>query len=446
MKHRLGGINLGVCAFLITLALFLVIYTASGSQMFSPGGLSEQAHRKVPRGGASSHQEIAGNCAACHAPPWSSATMANRCLECHVNVRQQIDAREPLHGKMPAGMECLTCHTEHHGPKASLTTLNVFERGGGFHHDWTAFPLTGKHRLTDCNACHKSQSFQGTSHACVACHAEPPVHKGHFGTACASCHSTETWTLAGTTKLAHFDHDTTKFKLTGKHQSTDCRACHTRQVGKETVSVFKGTSDTCVSCHAREAQVHKGHYEGSSCVQCHSTHAWTGALVKHSFFSINHGRRNNNCKTCHNDAPVHFQTYTCYNCHEHTPAKVERQHARRQVANLQDCASCHARKGNRRAEAVPPGFMAELCSLTACEVTPLEPGDRMASESIRDDRFCSSRVHQNAGVLSVSPRSGERGYCRIADTDLKLRFSITRLPALMHLSLPDGRGSDQRGF
>jgi len=48
---------------------------------------------------------------------------------------------------------------------------------------------------------------------------------------------------------------------------------------------------------------------------------------------------------------VHFNTYTCYNCHEHTPAKIERIHSRRNIANakLNDCVSCHGRKRDRRA-------------------------------------------------------------------------------------------------
>jgi hypothetical protein len=132
--------------------------------------------------------------------------------------------------------------------------------------DWTAFKLTGRHAQVNCKSCHASEVFQGTPQSCVSCHAEPPVHKKRFGSNCGQCHTTSTWvlTVGSGRSLANFDHDSTGFKLTGKHPSTDCRSCHVN-------NTFKGTAKSCVSCHA-DPLVHKGRF-GTACADCHSTSA-----------------------------------------------------------------------------------------------------------------------------------------------------------------------------
>lgn len=328
-----------LAALLTVLGVGAALY-AYGDHIFSPGPLNAESRRKAPQGGVSSHAELGRNCAACHVPPWSGETMAGRCLACHTNVRQQLDARGPLHGQIPNGSQCRDCHTEHHGPKAAMTNLASFD------HNWTAFKLSGKHLTVDCYACHVNHVYQGTAQACVACHAEPQKHLGRFGSDCAQCHSTTTWASTG---LTNFNHDLTAFKLTGKHRTVDCRSCHVN-------NVFKGTSTACVSCHPEPAVplVHKSRY-GTTCSQCHSTTAWTGAVFQHNAFPITHGRRNNTCATCHQDSS-NFVLYTCYNCHEHTPAKEERRHARmakiqQGLVKLENCLECHGRRRGIRAAA-----------------------------------------------------------------------------------------------
>jgi hypothetical protein len=237
------------------------------------------------------------------------------------------------------------CHSTATWAGVTLTTASLSH----FNHDHTGFKLTGKHKTTDCKSCHINNVFKGTAKTCVACHAEPTVHLGKFGTNCSFCHSTTTWAGATltTASLKNFDHDKTGFKLTGKHKGVDCKDCHVN-------NVFKGTSQACVSCHAEPfvPTVHKFRY-GSGCANCHTTAGWEGTTFKHDIFSITHGRRNNTCATCHQDAKT-FAVYTCYNCHEHTPAKEERRHARRNIVKLDNCIECHGRKrGRPRAEAAP---------------------------------------------------------------------------------------------
>jgi hypothetical protein len=164
----------------------------------------------------------------------------------------------------------------------------------------------------------------------VSCHADPVVHKGKFGTNCASCHSTATWKQTPETLMAKFDHNLAAFKLTGKHTDVECKACHVN-------NVFKGTKQDCLSCHA-EPKEHKGKF-GTNCASCHSTTTWKGATFTHKF-PLNHGKRNRTieCATCHTTAN-NYKAYTCYGCHEHEPTRIARKHAK--IANFQDCAKCH---------------------------------------------------------------------------------------------------------
>src|SRR5262249_53690969 len=134
---------------------------------------------------------IAGNCAACHAPPWSIETIADRCMSCHKEVRDQLTGKRGLHGLMPAGKECRACHSEHRGAQAPLT--HDLTNPTHFNHEWTDFKLTGKHRDVACASCHANSPFKGTPQTCVSCHGEPLSHKGKWGTRCADCHSTTTW-------------------------------------------------------------------------------------------------------------------------------------------------------------------------------------------------------------------------------------------------------------
>jgi hypothetical protein len=243
-------------------------------------------------------------------------------------VRDQLDAKQALHGLMPNGDECRRCHREHNGAHAALTKM------GSFNHDWTAFTLTGKHESAACKACHTSQAYKGTSQACSSCHADTH-HKGSMGANCRQCHGTSEW------KGAVFDHDRTSFKLTGKHVTAECAACHKG-------AVYKETPDACVSCHADTK--HKGSF-GTNCQQCHNTSNWKAAEFVHRF-PIQHGSRrrsNNTCATCHADES-NYKAYTCYNCHEHTPAKMERIHTRRKIMNFNACADCHFRKKRDRRE------------------------------------------------------------------------------------------------
>ncbi len=194
-----------------------------------------------------------------------------------------------------------------------------------FDHSKTNFPLTGAHAGLECEACHVGGEFTGLETACVSCHLKDDAHAGRFGTQCEQCHVAEAW------DRVTFDHSKTNFPLTGAHVDVACESCH---VGGR----YAGTPTECAACHP-EPDVHKGQF-GTACAECHTTKAWKPATFKDHTFPLDHGSRTVlACDVCHDKGT--FKTYTCYNCHEHTPAKIERKHLEEGIRDFQDCVRCH---------------------------------------------------------------------------------------------------------
>jgi hypothetical protein len=402
---------MGVLLVVLTLGAVSVMAYRSGGSMFNPGPLSAQ-ERGTALGGVHSHAELASQCSACHVSPWSRETMADRCLSCHADIREEIAAHHAMHGNLSqAASQCRACHTEHKGVHAPLTNMTKFD------HDLADFKLTGAHKAVDCKSCHKNDLFRGTPQNCSSCHAEPQVHLGKFGTDCAACHSTATWHGA-TVNTGHggtFDHNRTRFKLTGAHETTECKRCHVNNVfagtpltcvgchaepkvhlgkfGTECASchstitwkgveltatttnfdhdktafkltgvhkttdckgchsngTFKGTPTTCVGCHA-EPVVHKGKY-GTDCANCHQTATWKDSTFKH-VFPVEHGGRRNSTGNANcarcHDKAPDYHTYTCYGCHEHEKTRMEQRHARRKITGAKLDACASCHKTVRK--------------------------------------------------------------------------------------------------
>jgi hypothetical protein len=246
-----------------------------------------------------------------------------KCSQCHANARTLADLKGApqacagCHTKDDAhkgafGTNCAQCHTPEDWKKAT------------FDHNLAAFKLTGKHANVACDKCHVNNVFKGTPQACAGCHSKDDAHKGVFGTDCAKCHTPEDW------KQATFDHNLPVFKLTGAHVKVACDKCHVN-------NVFKGTPQTCAACHP-EPDVHKGAF-GTDCAQCHTTTTWQGATFNHAF-PLNHGRQGTQpCARCH--TPPNYRAYTCYNCHEHDPARIASRHRGEGIAQFDDCVRCH---------------------------------------------------------------------------------------------------------
>ncbi len=176
-------------------------------------------------------------CEQCHTKTLTEPKLAQTCVSCH----QKAD---PHKGKL--GSQCESCHSESSWQKTR------------FNHQFTAFPLLGKHAAVVCKECHRDQLFKGTPKQCDDCHQKDDRHKGTLGSNCNQCHNSRDW------RLADFNHDKqTHFPLTGAHKPLRCEQCHLRSTMP---------SSACGSCHQADDR-HEGRF-GADCGRCHVNTDW----------------------------------------------------------------------------------------------------------------------------------------------------------------------------
>lgn len=242
------------------------------------------------------HTRVA--CAKCHATPAFRGVAFQRCTDCH---------KDPHAGRF--GATCTQCHS---------TAGWAVQATANFDHAKTGFPLTGAHKTASCAECHRGGKFKGTSRACSSCHGD--VHEGRMGKSCERCHATTTFRA-----VTNFDHNRTRFPLTGQHTKTRCAQCHVN--GK-----LRGLSLTCNGCHT---DPHKGRL-GTTCERCHSTASFTNvASFDHdkTRFPLRGAHRKAKCESCHTKGRVlRFPRFdSCGSCHR-DPHKGQMKG---------DCATCH---------------------------------------------------------------------------------------------------------
>jgi hypothetical protein len=302
--------------------------------MFSPGPLAATHSQAKPLQGFTSHADFENECYRCHIP-WRGAVAA-RCLACHTLVDSQIQSGRGLHSALPEVTICLTCHTDHLGREARLTRSRAFDFS---HEAMTGFSLV-RHPVDydgsalACIACHSQESyFFEVTTACIDCHTKAqatfmPRHRADFGDDCLACHD-------GKNEPAPIDH-AAFFPLTGRHASIACVDCHQDHQ-------FKGTPRDCRSCHL-EDDIHQGQL-GNECSLCHTTNSWPDLqmTLKNHTFPLTH--QNNGqliaCRVCHTFVN-NLVFYSCYGCHAHNPAKIEREHLDKGIRNVANCVECHA--------------------------------------------------------------------------------------------------------
>lgn len=318
-----SGIGCGT-AFLMVLGLALILYLQGGIP-FSPGRLTAKAQAE-PINNFASHAEFEGDCSQCH-DAWRGISAA-RCETCHITTQQEREMSEGLHGRFSGADQCQICHTDHQGHDANITQLaaNHFD-----HNRSTLFTLA-KHQtnINDvpiaCQDCHMQNSYDADLVDCVTCHTAIDSsfiveHEMQFGNECLACHD-------GVDRLAQFEHDLF-FVLDGVHSTAACQSCHQDRE-------FQTTPRECSQCHA-EPELHVGQF-GLDCARCHTTTAWEPAQLTLHTFPIDHGESNNSCDTCHSQS---YAEYTCYSCHEHEPAEMQKKHVEEGLADYENCIECH---------------------------------------------------------------------------------------------------------
>lgn len=179
----------------------------------------------------------------------------------------------------------------------------------------------------DCFACHNS--FTGASSPkCMSCHK--PADIGRL-----------------TTKGAAVEKPLTSTPFHQELVSQNCVGCHSDHAGVKRYRL-KGyfdhallkqeTSKLCQNCHKSPTDALHKQITGN-CAQCHSQKKWTPATFEHNKYFVLDRDHNTKCVTCHvrND----YSNYTCYGCHEHTPANIRREHVEEGIRKFDNCVECH---------------------------------------------------------------------------------------------------------
>jgi nitrate/TMAO reductase-like tetraheme cytochrome c subunit len=140
--------------------------------------------------------------------------------------------------------------------------------------------------------------------------ANPAHAAGGFPTLCTQCHSMNGW------KPATFDHQATKFVLTGKHLIVTCQDCHTN-------GNYLLVYSSCFQCHQSNYQnsTNPNHAAGGfsiQCETCHSTTAWVPATFNHATtkFPLTGTHVTTACQKCHVNGNYQLTYSSCYQCHQ----------------------------------------------------------------------------------------------------------------------------------
>ena len=295
------------------------------------------------------------DCRSCHKPEFIKEDLKK--------YQSEIDLEKTFLG---LHRECRSCHADEHRGQLQTDCLachvqDAWVPARGFDHERLKFPLAGKHRGVACERCHptvnevstadpKDQSFVKyagvASASCASCHKD--AHAGRFGKTCVTCHRTSGWTELD---LRGFDHERTRFALTGKHREVPCAKCHpalapaaSSTSKKQPFLSYAGTAlPSCSGCHK---DIHAGKY-GAGCETCHRTSGWA-QIVSANFdhnrtaFPLKGRHAGVLCEKCHGqDLQKKKPAFSkCLDCHADTHRG---QFAKRESGG--ECSDCHSEDG-----------------------------------------------------------------------------------------------------
>ena len=232
------------------------------------------------------HQKLNKDCTACHTV--FNGLSTTKCISCHklseigtdtgmTNLKQSGKKKILFHEKL-LNTECTDCHTDHKGLHPGIKMMS-------FNHDLLSVADRGK-----CSSCHNK-----------------PANELHrlLDTNCGSCHNSTDW-KEGTI----FSHGV----------------------------LAAGSLNNCGTCHNKpDDNLHRVMSQG--CISCHDTTHWKPSSFNHTNYFVLDRDHNVNCETCHSG--TNFKEYSCYGCHEHSPAKIESEHREEGISNFSNCVKCH---------------------------------------------------------------------------------------------------------
>ena len=177
---------------------------------------------------------------------------------------------------------------------------------------------------TTCTNCHVRGRDTTQKKLCLDCHDHEPIaddirnKRGFHGKDknarkldCKSCHSDHKGREARVVWLDKdkFDHRFTDFRLEGKHQLTECSACHKKE------SKYREAKNGCYDCHS-EDDAHKGDL-GKKCSDCHVPAGWYKSEFDHdkTDFKLKFAHRQTACSACHIKGKYKDTPKQCASCH-----------------------------------------------------------------------------------------------------------------------------------
>lgn len=269
------------------------------------------------------HAKVEDECKQCHMK-FDRKAQDGLCMDCHKDIGADARGKLGFHGKQKP-QACRTCHTDHKGRNATVAAVDKNK----FDHTVTDFALRAKHQKVECAKCHVTgKKFRDAPLECNACHRKDDVHKGSLGAKCAECHNENLW------KEAKFDHDTTRFALTGKHIDTKCADCHKN-------NNYKETPQTCNACHRKDddQKGHKGQY-GEKCENCHNAKQWKPSTFNHDAdtrYALRGKHRSTGCSDCHTGHLYRVKlSQDCNTCH--------RKDDKHKESLGKECGNCHTER------------------------------------------------------------------------------------------------------
>jgi hypothetical protein len=266
-----GRGTLGLAVALLAVGALMTPRPAA-AQLISPGKL------------ARAHAALDGveHCTECHELGKPGADDA-RCLECHEPLARRIAAKQGLHATY-TGQHCADCHKDHFGPDFALVRLDTTT----FDHTKTGYPLRQAHDTVACRSCHRPEFITvadvrqyatkngvlattdlGLTTECAVCHRKDDPHGTQFsGQACDACHNEANWKQAPA-----FDHQKSRYPLTGAHATVPCAKCHTAERPGDRHSPVRYAGVAFAACSDCHTDPHHGVMRGT-CASCHNTADW----------------------------------------------------------------------------------------------------------------------------------------------------------------------------